>query len=34
MFIISYAFSLMLGAVAFAMANKFVMHIYRSIKID
>ena len=34
MAVISYAFSLMLGAVAFFMASKFVQHIYRSIKID
>lgn len=31
---ISYAFALMLGAVSFTMAMKFVLHIYRSIKID
>lgn len=34
MLMISYAFSLMLGAVAFTVAMKFVQHIYRSIKID
>lgn len=34
MAMVSYAFALMLGAVAFGMARKFVTHIYRSIKID
>jgi hypothetical protein len=34
MMMISYAFALMLGAVAFTVAMKFVLHIYRSIKID
>jgi len=34
MLVISYAFSLLLGGVAFIMAQSFVKHIYRSIKID
>jgi len=34
MLMISYAFALMLGAVGFWMAQTFVRHIYRSIKID
>lgn len=34
MAMVSYAFSLMLGYVAFVCARKFVFHMYRSIKID
>jgi hypothetical protein len=32
--VMSYAFALMLGAVAYHVASRFVIHIYRSIKVD
>jgi len=34
MLMISYGFALMLGTVSYYMAQKFVKHIYLSIKID